>query len=361
MNYSKSEKYYHDLYDLFTIQECLRLEKQFSSPQKSVKKTKVTDKEELRARFLVRNLFFYHTKGEGYKNKTETIRKWIEADRLRDEKLENTNYGREIYCKNCDQLLELESKHLHDLDTDKLRVLFFFKCPECGKKRAVYEDGEEFEYDRTCPKCKTGEIKSKFSRKGNVITTIDTCTECDYKEKEVMDLDKNRKEREDKEKQDRRLLKKYRSKYCLSDEEGQKYIAEVERMKLLMDMVKEHEEKQKDPAYKKARKLKKIKVLELEKLLKKVLAKDKYINLQFDKPQIDRFVIIPFTAQDANNVREEYDSKNNLKKLIKKTLEKTNWRLTSEGIDYRLGYLSGKLKGYENEGDLVKIVNKDRG
>ncbi len=28
----------------------------------------------------------------------------------------------------------------------------------------------------------------------------------------------------------------------------------------------------------------------------------------------------------------------------------------SEGIDCRLGYLSGRLKGYENEEDLVKII-----
>ncbi len=30
----------------------------------------------------------------------------------------------------------------------------------------------------------------------------------------------------------------------------------------------------------------------------------------------------------------------------------------SEGINYRLGYLSGKLKGYEREEDLIKIVAK---
>ncbi len=28
----------------------------------------------------------------------------------------------------------------------------------------------------------------------------------------------------------------------------------------------------------------------------------------------------------------------------------------SDGIDYRLGYLSGRLKGYENEEDLMEIM-----
>lgn len=198
MKYLKSEKHYHNLYDLFTIKDCLRIENQFATPFKSDKKIKASDEEKLRARYVVKELFFYHTKGERYKKKAKTIRKWMEADRLRDEKLENTTFTREIYCRYCDQPLEIESKHLHDLDVDKLRVLFFLNCPSCNKKRAFYDDGEEFEYDRTCPECKVGEIKSKYSRKGNVITTISSCTNCDFKEKEIMDLDKNREDDEKK-------------------------------------------------------------------------------------------------------------------------------------------------------------------
>jgi len=358
MDYLKNEQCYLDLYDLYTIKECLRIKSQLTKPVKSLQKIKASEKEKLRAILTAHNLLLYHAKGERYKNKQQIIGKWMDDDRLRDERLANTSLPSGIFCDYCEESLELETKHLHDIDIDKLRVLFFFKCPECHKKKAVYEDGEEFKYDRTCPKCKTGEIKSKFSRKGNVITTIDTCTECNYKEKEIMDLDKNRRKREEKEKQDKQLLRKFRSQYCLSDKEGQEYVGEVERLKALMSLMKEQEEKQADPRYHKAKKLKRITVVKLEKILKKALEKEKYINLQFDKPIIDKFVIIPFTAQDANNKREKYDSKNALRRLIKKTLEKTNWRLTSEGIDYRLGYLSGKLKGYENEDDLIKIVRR---
>ena len=121
----REEGHYNDLYDLLTIKNCLRLEKQFSAPIKSSKKIKATDEEKLRARYVVRELFFYHTKGERYKKKSETIRKWVDADRLRDEKLENTNYTKEIYCNHCDSPLEFDSKHLHDLDIEKLRVLLF--------------------------------------------------------------------------------------------------------------------------------------------------------------------------------------------------------------------------------------------
>ncbi len=355
MKYLKSKKYYQDLYDLFTIKECLRLEKQFSQPSKTTKKVKASEKDKLRARFMVRNLFFYHTKGDRYKKKAETIDKWIEANRLRDEKLENTHYSREIYCDHCDQQLELETKHLHDIDINKLRVLFFFKCSECNKKRAIYENGEEFEYDRTCPECKKGEIKSKYSRKGKVITTIDSCSDCDYKEKEIMDLDKNKLERKQREKFDKELLIKFRNEYCLSKKEGQKYIGEIERLKALKSLIDEQQKKQADPRYHKAKKLKKTTVVQLEKALKKTLEKEKYINLQLDKPEIGVQVVIPFTVQDAKNKREEYNSRQQLKKLIKTTLKKTNWRLMSEGVNYRLGYLSGRLKGYEREEDLVNL------
>ena len=86
-----------------------------------------------------------------------------------------------------------------------------------------------------------------------------------------------------------------------------------------------------------------------------ILRKEKYINLLFGKPEIERFVVIPFTLEDSNNKREEHDSRNKCRRIITLALEKTNWRLMSEGINYRLGYLTGKLKGYESEDDIAKL------
>ena len=86
------------------------------------------------------------------------------------------------------------------------------------------------------------------------------------------------------------------------------------------------------------------------------LRKEEYINLDFSKPEIGRDIIINFTVQDNKTDRGEYDSRIQLQRLIKKTLEKTNWRLMSEGIMYRLGILSGRLRGYELEEDLIKLI-----
>jgi hypothetical protein len=60
--------------------------------------------------------------------------------------------------------------------------------------------------------------------------------------------------------------------------------------------------------------------------------------------------------QDADSSRVEADSVRRFHRIIKKALEGTNWRLMSEEVHYRLGYLSGRLKGYEQEEDLFQLV-----
>ena len=68
-----------------------------------------------------------------------------------------------------------------------------------------------------------------------------------------------------------------------------------------------------------------------------------------------RYVTVPFVVQDGKADRVEYDSKTQLKKLINIALDKTNWRLMSDGVSYRVGYLSGKLRCHETEEDLIEI------
>ena len=88
------------------------------------------------------------------------------------------------------------------------------------------------------------------------------------------------------------------------------------------------------------------------------LKKEEYINLDFSKPEIGRDIIINFTVQDNKTDRGEYDSRIQFQRTIKKALEKTNWRLMSDGAYYHLGILNGRLRGYEVEEDLLKLVKK---
>jgi hypothetical protein len=83
--------------------------------------------------------------------------------------------------------------------------------------------------------------------------------------------------------------------------------------------------------------------------------------MKFKKERGGQFVIIDFSVNETKDDRKEYDSQNALKKLIKGILEDTNWRLMSDGIHYRLGILTGRLKAYEREEDLVEVVRKKKG
>lgn len=72
--------------------------------------------------------------------------------------------------------------------------------------------------------------------------------------------------------------------------------------------------------------------------------------------EMGKDVFIGFNCLDTKTDRSDYDSRNVLKRLVNRTFENTNWRLTSDGISYRLGYLNGRLHAYENEEDFKKLV-----
>ncbi len=68
---------------------------------------------------------------------------------------------------------------------------------------------------------------------------------------------------------------------------------------------------------------------------------------------------VGFSCLDSKSERGDYDSRRDLKKLINTTLKDTNWRLMSDGIHYRLGYLSGRVRAYEGEENLKNLVEKE--
>lgn len=113
-----------------------------------------------------------------------------------------------------------------------------------------------------------------------------------------------------------------------------------------------------DPIYREMKKLKTLTVVELESMMKKALRDTGFENFTIEKPDIDRYVVVEFTVKDTKKNREDRASIYDLQKLLKTALKLTNWRLMSEGIDYRLGYLSGRLKGYEREEDLYKLAKQ---
>lgn len=351
----KSYDYYSDLYDRFIVEECRRIEKRLSNLEykPKLKNNKKIKGKELKAKINLAPLVLYFIKGDRYLEKAETIRKWMTRDEALDEKLENASVPQNILCSSCGIEMELRIKDLHGNSiNDVERVLFYFRCPKCDGSKFIYENGELWKPSPVlCPKCKV-EMSREHKRKGNKITTIYTCPVCDYKEKDILDLDEKPKP----EKVDPNF-EKDRRRFCLSSAEGQEYLGWKERFKQLKGTLKTIEEDKKNE--KVLAKIKKLSIADLNKFLTPKLKKEDYIKLDFAKPDLVKGdIAIEFTVQDNKAGRCEYDSRIQLQRLLKKKLVNTNWRLMSEGVCYRLGILSGRFRGYEDKEDLIKIVKK---
>ena len=353
----QNETYYQDLYDLHTIEECLRAVDYWKGASKKVSNSEelkdLSEKEKARHFAAALNMDLYQKKGYRYEHRASTIQEWIRRARGDDEKIANTLIPQNITCPQCSREMEVIFK---DLYPDSSRVLFFFECPLCHKRKGVFDNGETYvSSPELCPRCKK-ELKVLHSKDGKVLVWKKNCKACGFKETEVDDWNQKDEERQKKGASDKELLKKYRSRFCMSDKEGQDYIEGTRRLKMIVDLLENAKHKATDPDCQKVAKLKRMTVVELEKLVSEIIEKEKYIKLMLEKPEIDRFVIVPFTAQDADSSRKENASICKLNRIVKKALEGTNWRLMNEGVHYRLGYLSGRLKGYEREEDLLVLV-----
>ncbi len=305
------------------------------------------------------NIVVHSIKVSRFKEKKATINEWMQRDREKQDRFDNAEEA-ELYCPECNILLEVFMKSLRDFKDEPLRVLYFYKCPRCNFREGQYDTGEKYESKpNLCDKCgsEVG-VSLESNKKKHTTTWTHKCTGCDYKKIDIEDDRAWEEKQKKREIYERELLDKYRKEFCFTEKEGNEAVLHSEELSRLVQSWKEKEKKDKDPIYQKARSLKKLKVVELNKLLKETLEAAGYIDLQFEKPEMGKYVVIPFIVQDEKADREEYDSRQSLKKLISKTLEGTNWRLMSEGISYRVGYLSGRLRCYEQEDDLVLVLNE---
>lgn len=299
--------YYQDLYDLHTIEECLRAVDYWKDASKKRSNSKelksLSEKDKVKHFASVLNMDLYQIKGHRYEHRESTIQEWMGKDlQGDDEKVASTQIPQDTVCPQCSQEMGVIFR---DIYLDSHRVLFFFECPSCKKRRGIFDNGEKYvSKPELCPKCKK-EFKVSYIKSGRILKWNKNCKACGFKETEIDDFDKNDAERQKKETEERELLKKYRNKFCLSEKEGQDYTESSNRLKMLMEFLQKTEHKRTDSDCQKVAKLKKLTVVELEKLISETTEKEKYIKLMLKKPEIDRFVIVPFTGQDADSSRKE--------------------------------------------------------
>lgn len=293
---------------------------------------------------------------ERHDNRDSRIQEMMAEDEAKDRQLGNARLSEEPNCRHCGKTgLRIIDKSLLGRDSinSAEEVLFMLKCSHCQKNSAYWQDGTLWELPPTpCPKCKAAMTK-KDARRGKVITTTYTCPDCGHSFKEKLDFT-TKKEKADLEFSKDRFIFGLRDKKMLEEHRDAKW-----RLEGLIQMGKEFKEKQDNKhIYDALAKLKKLKIAELEPLLAPALKKAGYAEFSLDKPEIGKDVIVGFNCLDGKSDREDYDSIKTLKKLVDKTIANTNWKLMSDGISYRLGYLNGRFRAYESKEDLLQLIKR---
>lgn len=356
MEYLKPKQYYEDLYDRATVTRCRWIEdfhKNYKLPEKLEKRGSPEDLQKIHNITLNFDLMF--NTGERYLDREKTIQEWIDRDTARENLYQNAEAPESIYCLTCKEVMTPTSRILWDLESQGERVLFMYDCPKgCMPRRSFFHDGEEWKgKPRVCESCGgTTVLANKTTKKKSV--TTETCQKCGKVEVDEYEF----KTKEDKPDEH---YQRDKERFCLSAEKGAEYVETKEWFRNLETLMKDFKEREdhKDE-YDAVKKLEKLTLVQLEKKLTPAIEAEGYVHLVLDKPEIDRDVRVGFTAQDEKDKREEFTSRSKLKKTIEKELETTNWRLMSEGVSWRLGILTGRLRGYEHEEDLLKLVQSSK-
>lgn len=358
----KPHLYYSDLYDKGTVEHSRRIEStskerplgepQFDKEGKEIDMTAITK--------VTTDLMIYFETGERYLRKEEKIREWMDRDKKLDEFFEQAKAPENITCFTCRRLTFVSFTHEETGWEDKpSRVLYMYDCPlNHVPRRAFYDNGEEYrKQEHLCSKCKSY-TKEENTRTDKKITTTWTCINCGEVDTYELDLTSEPLKEEVIDEN----FEADRNRFCLSDKDGEKFREakrNIESLKVFMDGLEEKEKKKE--VYDQVANMKKLKILELEELLLPQLEKAKYVKFHMKDPEMGKDVFVPFVVYDADPNRNDRVSTHDLEKLFKKVLNDTNWRLMSDGVRYRLGMLEGKLRAYEREEDLVKLIEGRKG
>lgn len=366
MNYKHlhDRQFYEDIYDRHTVEDARRgivyYHDFYADVEKELPKD---DKIDRPGNAVVLNAFYMQTVGlellHRYDNREQYITEWMARDEAKDEQIAAARLREEPSCRNCKKrgLRIIDKSLMHRSPDAKYddpeEVMFMLRCPHCNKNSAFWEDGTPWKIkSQTCPKCRS-EVTSKTATTKTSITVTYTCSSCGHSYKDNIDT------REKEEKPDPDFAKD-RAHFCLEDKEFRDHLRAIkegfENMARLGEQIKEKEDNK--HIYDAIKEMKKPKIAELTAILTPKLEKAGYSELSLDKPEIGKDVYLGFNCLDAQSDRSDWDSKNTLKKTIDKALADTNWRLMSDGVHYRLGYLSGRLRAYEQEEDLKKLVER---
>jgi DNA-directed RNA polymerase subunit RPC12/RpoP len=362
----QTREYYEDLYDKWTVESCRRMAsfepeiKDEDFAGEKLTSEQLEKMKEIRRQWsgVAAEMATFTYAAERYTNKDRFIGEWMQKDRERDERLARIQPPEHVRCREClSTNLQLISKDEHEsAKPDYERVLFMYRCGDCGVNTAYFDNGEQFRTRPVlCPECMRPKPEHSTKESKHKYTITYTCTRCGHEWKEVVDFTSSPPEPPDPDYiKDRKL-------YCYSDK-VRGWAEDIQRIGPLMGQFKERQvlQKKADEVRDELSQIKKLTILQLHERLKIPIEKAGYTEVSFTEPELGRDAIVGFSCLDAKSERGEYDSRNTLKKAVTKALANTNWRLMSDGVSYRLGYLNGRLRAYEREEDLVELLRRSK-
>ena len=337
----KDDQSYEDRYDRSTIEILKNIEKE-KGDLKKYPLIEIADK--TLDYSLVYRIKYRDTGALRDQRKKETIENWKREDEQKDDTIERYSPPPIRDCKECNVRMHFKDYYFKD---NYYEVIFAYDCPKKKDHRKLYfNNGVEYiPKKRLCALC-GGQLASKTKRSKLKLVITDTCKECGNFEKDEYDMtpdipiDENE--------------RKYYCTYFKGNSTFMQDLKKIADLKVYIDNTQSEKDKNKEFE---VHKIEKLKVSKLEGKLKSALEPHGFVKFQFEKTKIDRFVIAEFSVQDTSD-REGRESIKVIKKFLEAELFTTNWRLMASDIDCRLGIITGKIKGFEDDESILKIAKE---
>ena len=278
----------------------------------------------------------------------ETAIQGVTEMHLCEERLvRETPTPRNIYCNACKTEMLFDSHFFKS--TLEEQILFVFSCPAKHKpKKVVYPNGREYYLKEIkCERC-GGRLEQSSEKKDNFLILIDICSSCGNTE--IMELDTT-------DEVELLLDEDDRRKYCLQFLCIPHYLHDLESFQNVVSLVDQENKENETRKIYNVDKIQKMNVPALEALLKKEAESAGYTKFEFTKTDLSKFIIVTFLLNDPLE-RTKNESIKQLSRLLNTVLFPLNWRLISNSIEYRLGVLSGRIRAYETEVDLLELAKK---
>jgi hypothetical protein len=339
--YRKPDQDYIDEYDRQTIRLLKELEQKATKPLMT---------EEMHYPYLIvaphydPTTEFYNTAVLRAQNKNECIADQKRRDEQKDHIVSQHLPLDHVRCNTCNNTMSFYDYWFKENENPP--VLFIYNClnKKCRNK-VLYPSGREYIISRSkCEKC-GGELKSSSKKTKRLLVLTDTCKRCGDKKVSEFDLSILI---------DEPITEEDRKKYCTDFIGHNTFLEDLEKIAELGKRLERYSEEKKTRDESGIDKVVVLNIVQIEEKLIKATLEKGFRRFEFDKPKDGGFILVSFSAQDKIN-REEKQSIKLLKKVIQESVFPTNWRLVSDSLSFSLGILTGRLKGYKLEPDLMKI------